>query len=406
MRNQPNGMALLTVIFIMVVLGVLATGAISLFFSGNRSSIDEYRYDKAFYIAEAGKNFGIKYLNSYADWSQSLGFPLARDFGGGTFLLTTVNATAEGVSLYSQGTITFEGKSYSRRVKVDLQLSQWGFIGDYVLYWGGAGGEISTTIANGVTINGDVFIDGSVTMGNTAIVNGELQTTGTSTGGTVNGTRQENVTPPSNPPSIDTTYYAGQIAIADGFASSSPSWGSRTISEESYIHGDLNMNGSFTVAGQARIVVTGGISLGNGANISVPAGAVLEVISGNSVTFNNNVSVGTGSSGGNITFYSNNEFVSTNNVLIGNATKGAVFICPNNLANFANNTTFYGLLYCGGVLTIANNANFYGNIIANDVSVISNNATLTIMPNLVDLNIIQGLQGGVETKIVSWREEY
>jgi hypothetical protein len=280
-------------------------------------------------------------------------------------------------------------------------------LGQYALYWGGLGGGGGTTnISNNVTINGDVFINGNISMGNGATIHGNSQATGNNTGGSVTGTRDANVTAPTNPPYIDTTYYLAQLAIAAGYSASNPTWNGGTITGTTYIHGNLTLKGNITVSGNALVVVTGTIDLNNNCTISVPAGTSITVIAGGAVTFNNNVQVATGTSRGKVVFYSNTYFTCTNNVFIGNINDGVVFICPNDLAGFANNVTFYGFLYCGGTLTIGNNSYFYGNILANNVLSITNNASITLVPGLSDISSVQGVAGGVITNTTTWEEVF
>lgn len=112
-----KGFGLLAVIFILLVFSVLGVGLVSLMVSESRLSIEEHRYSQAFYIADAGKNFALKHLSGFADWSQDLGLPLSRSFGGGVFTIDSAGESANALTLYATGVITREGRSYSRAVR-------------------------------------------------------------------------------------------------------------------------------------------------------------------------------------------------------------------------------------------------------------------------------------------------
>jgi len=71
--NNRKGFALLTVIFIVLVFSVIVVGLVALLFASSRSTVDNYRFDKAYYIADAGRTFGFKLAYPITNWTQSFG---------------------------------------------------------------------------------------------------------------------------------------------------------------------------------------------------------------------------------------------------------------------------------------------------------------------------------------------
>jgi len=193
-KNNRKGFALLTIIFIMLVLSVLVVGIVALFFSGANIFVKDYSSDKAFYIAEAGKAYAMKRLGSDTDWSSAEGFPLTNDFAGGQFSCSLEGATTHEAWLISVGTITREGTTYLRGIKGKIIRSSSGL------------GEFG------------MFAEGDITIGDNAEINGDLSATGTITigdGGSVSGEVNENADPPTDPPTVDSTYYDMMIATAE-----------------------------------------------------------------------------------------------------------------------------------------------------------------------------------------------
>ncbi|MFC1571382.1 hypothetical protein ACFL31_02390 [Candidatus Margulisiibacteriota bacterium] len=162
---MKRGFALLAAIFVVLVFGVLTVGFVTLFFSESRLAVDEYRHTKAFYVAEAGMNFAIRHLDSYADWSVDMGFPLTRSFGGGVFTLSTSEESGDEIQVYSTGLITFEGKTYSRTIRSTVSIAAGTGMThnfDNAMYVGPPSGGSTLKVQNTAKIHGDFYYNGAV----------------------------------------------------------------------------------------------------------------------------------------------------------------------------------------------------------------------------------------------------
>jgi predicted acyltransferase (DUF342 family) len=404
-RTVRQGAALLTVIFIMLVFSVLAAGLAALIFSGSRSTVDDYRYDRAFYIAEAGRKLGVKQVFDMADWSGVSGMLATKIFGGGCFVVSALSSSTQSITIQSIGILTLEAKTYQRAVKSSLIKEVWGFRNEYVLYWGGSGGGGSTAIGNNVEIYGDVLANSSIVFGNGATVEGDVYASGTITGGAITGTREPGASMPSDPPQLNTSYYDTQISLAASSSTPGQSWGDCTINTDWYINGNLIVgnNNTISVAGPHLVVVNGTVTTGNGVII----GSNLTLIAKGAVIMGNSTNIGD-----NCLFYSRTSFTFGNEFDSGSfaAGHGTSFLTPGNITcgngNSSMSAAIDGLIYCGGTLTMGNNINFYGNIVANKVSTMGNNSQLHLSPNLVDYSSIHGLEGGTTTSVSTWEESF
>ncbi len=376
--NNKSGFALLSVIFIMLVLSVLSVGIAVLVFSGSRAFVNEARYDKAFYISEGGKAFGVKQLSGYDDWASAMGFPATKSFGGGSFVLNTTNETRDEIQVKSTGMISYEGIIYERKTRITIKRIELG-LGNYTLYSLG-----TITVGEDITINGDVSAYGEITLGQNSEVSGEVRPD----------------TPPSNdPPFIETTHYDGEIATASGYPAGDEGYDSTTLSGEYFINGNVAFNNSanINITGTATIVATGTVLVSNGVNIENN----LIIIAGGQITFGNGVSVAD-----NGLWYSSNGIEVSNGAQVGIG-EGTIFLTPGDI-DIGNGADFSGgLLFGEGEVSIGNDADLTAGIIGTNI-VIGNNSTINYAENVIEADSITGLGGSEgETYIVSeWTDVY
>lgn len=379
MRNH-RGFALLASIFIVLVFAVLAVGFVSLFSSESRMVVAEYRYSKAFYIAEAGKNFALKHILGYSDWTENMGFPMSKSFAGGYFTLSTTSETPSSLTLHSTGKITLEGVAYTRVVRAGIERG--GGLGSNILYASG-----SINIGENATIYGDISATGEVSIGSGSNISGEVE---------------ENAPPPEDPPSLDTTYYDAEILTAAGSVAGDVAYDNETLSGTDYINGNLtfNNNANISVTGTATVVATGTVAVNN----NVIIGDNLTVIAGGLVTIQNNVDIGS-----NGLWFSSVGFVVGNNAEVGYVTvgSGTVFLTPGDIV-LSNNAVFSGLIFAEGNVSIGNGAEVTGSIIAGSID-IGNNAIITLNAELVDYDSIVGVsgtEGPASVRVRDWSEVY
>ncbi|MBU0686859.1 MAG: hypothetical protein KKB81_03285 [Candidatus Margulisbacteria bacterium] len=377
--KKNKGFALLATVYIIIVLGGLAAVFVSLLFYESRMAISEYRYNKAFYIAEAGKAYGIKYLTSYSDWSAEMGFPFTKTFGGGCFTLSTANATEDAISLISYGIVTSEGITYQRGIQVELLQEE-------IPLGGGALYALGSITIDKADITGDISAMGDITIDPGASISGEVN---------------DNIAPPPDPPDLDTTYYDGQITIASTFPAGAVGYDSGAMSGWYYVNGNVTFNNgaNITVTGSATIVATGTVLVSN----NVALGNKLTVIADGFVTIKNNSTIGN-----NGVWFSSIGFEVGNNIEAGSVVvgEGTVFLTPGDV-DLSNNSSVYGFIFAEGTVTITNNAVFEGIIIAGDIDV-ENNASITYVADVVDIDSIVGVTGseGFIVTISEWSELY
>lgn len=400
---MKKGYALLTVVFVMLALAVLVVGVVMLMFISSRSSVDAYKYDRAFYIAEAGRVFASKQFYAANDWTQNMGLPVTRAFGDGCFTSSIATQTATAITLISVGVITVEGKTYQRSIRVILSKQLWAFAEDYMIAWAGGGsGSTTAQIDNNVLIGGDVQIHGNINLGLNAVISGDAYASGSIYGSTsgITGTYESASVLSTTPPRLNTSYYDNQILVAGDYNNGSQSWNSQTITGDIYIDGDLTIknNANIDVSGAARVVVTGTVTMNN----NVTIGNHLTLISSGVVNIANNATIGDY-----CTLFSTNGFTINNNIESGAfiAGAGTSFLTPGNFSVW-NNAVIYGFIFCGGTLAFHNNTTFYGNIVANDVNSIGENSRLYMSPELVNYDSIQGLEGGSEVRLGAWEEVF
>jgi hypothetical protein len=404
-HQQRSGFTIIAAIFIIIIVVLLAITTATMMSTESSLAVKNTHSTKAFYIADAGFDYYLKELKANADWSTPPTQP-TKSFSGGVFTISTSAASQNSITVTSLGIITSEGQTYTRTMRstITRMAGLQGILNEYLLYWGGVGGGGSTTISNNVGIWGDIFANSSISMGNGTTVNGDTLATGTITGGTVTGSREQNTSLPTNPPTMDTTYYTNLIAYANSNPTPPPgnkTWNTSTKTGSIYIRGNLVINGTISVTGVCTTAVTGTITINNGAIIRDN----MRLISGGLITINNNVTIGK-----RCLLYSTTGFSINNNFTCGGAGtgEGTSLITPGAFSSFWNNATIYGFIYVGGTLNLNNGTNFWGNIIANQVSGVGNNSQLHLSSTTNTLGSITGLTGGgsVETSVTGWDEIY
>ncbi len=411
---NKKGYALITVVLVMVVFSLFLSVILKSVFIGARTAVDDFNYGKAFSIAEAGKNYTIKYVGGFSDWALIPGFPLSKSFAGGVFTVAVVSATEDIITIESTGQITKEGKTYRSKIRFWASKSGLTSLGNYALYsFGGATGDHTMNINNNVTINGNIFTSVDMSIGSNVDINGSAYASGSITSGsnvTVTGTRAAGVTAPP-PPTVDATYYVNLINYAATFPAGNLNLlanNTYSFSGITYVNGNFTLNNNVRVnvnAAGATVVVNGSVTMSN----NVIVGNGFTVIAKNNITLDNNVDIGSDcflfslSPTSTITLGNNAEVGS---VGIGN---GSTIMSMGDV-EMNNNAPMYGLIYAGGTVSLSNNCTVTGAIIAGFIDTLSNNATLTLSGGAVDYSAIIGLSSGISpgstTGIYGWQEVY
>lgn len=406
--RRKNGFTLIAAIFIVLVMTMLAITMSTFISSDSVVSARNYSSQKAFFIASAGSEYYMKQLIGDLDWTTP---PTAeaKPFSDGIFTVTTTAEQKNRITVTVTGIVTKGAATYTRTLRASLRRMGGGLgsiAEEYAVYVAGSDTTAETYVGNNVTINGDILVSGDLEFGSNAVVSGDAQAGGDITGDTtgITGDTDPATELPEEPPSVESTYYDAQIAIAASYPSGDKSYnGNKTVSGVTYVNGNVTFgnNATITVTGVATIVATGTVLVSNNTTI----GDNFHMIAAGLITLENNVIVGKYGR-----WYSSTGFELANNTETGSADvgEGTAFITPGDI-DIGNNVTFDGFLYAGGTLTIGNNMDFSGLILAGELGDIGENSTLEINPQVIDwdgLTGFEGTEGNEETHVTDWDEVY
>jgi len=244
-------------------------------------------------------------------------------------------------------------------------------------------------------------------LGMNSQISGDAYTDGDITGDTsgITGSWESDYEMPEDIPTLETTYFDNQIAIAQTYPSGNQNYaGVQNLSGSYFINGDVTFrpNVIINITGTATIVATGKVRVRNGATM----GDNLTVIADGLITIENNITIGKYN-----LWYSSVGFDVGNNTEVANVGigEGTQFITPGDV-DFGNNINFAGFIYAGGSLSLGNGTEFYGLIIADHIADIGENSSLSIAPFVMDWDSLQGITGGgagpPKTEITNWDEAY
>lgn len=407
--KDRKGFTIIAAIFIVLVLTLLAITTSTFISSDAVIAAKNFHSQSAFYIAASGVEYYLRQLDVDDDWSAP---PTTetKSFSGGYFSITTSDESKNRITFTVTGITTIGATTFRRGIRSTIRRTGGGLgsiAEDYVLYWGGnTAGTGEATIGNNVAITGDILANSDIYLGNNTTVSGDAYSSGDISGDTtgVNGDIEEDYEMPEEPPSLESTYYDDQIAIAATYPPGEKTYsGNKTISGVTYVNGNVifHLNSTINVTGVATIVATGTVLVRN----NVTIGDNLHVIAGGLITFENNIQIGKYG-----IWYSSVGFDVANNAEVGDVGvgEGTAFITPGDI-DFGNNITFDGFLYAGGTLTIGNNMDFSGLIVAAEVESIGENSTLDLNPDVIDWDSLmgfEGTEGSEETHLTDWDEVY
>lgn len=261
--KKRAGVALLTVIFIMLAFSVIAGGLVSIFISTSRSVVDDHRYARAYYIAEAGRYFALKHITAFPDWSVNMGFPLGKNFGGGAFVVSVTNATGNSLTINSTGLITVEGKAYTRVVRASVTIAQGSGLPhnfNYALYVGPLGGGATLRVEGSAGIFGDFYYNGPIRLGGSAHQqDGTIYSTSLSVFGSATYASWE-AAEPVDMPIWDNGLYDALLAEANNTAPTALNlgWGQTlNLNGETKYYQSISIGWGSTVNGPGTLVATG-----------------------------------------------------------------------------------------------------------------------------------------------------
>lgn len=348
MSNKSKGNLLITFI-LLVSLSITIFAFIS--FIGTRMLESGVKVSEveSFYAAEAGLNKAIWYLATpVASGGRGLTWRAIGSyeaFGRGGYYMTAANTSVSHEVLVMS---TGEVHGISKTVSQIMDLGGLPAPFDYAVY---SNGPIN--MSGNAAIQGDIFVNGNTHFAGSANVSDGYvyHPTGSTISGA--GTYTDGGAPDPLPtmPMLDTSFYTGKIAIAQGVAAGDVTYSNTTVSllSDIYVKGNVNISGTTTFTGPGCLVATGNIGMsgstygsGNGKFI---AGGNIN-ITGNSYT------------SGSI-FYSPSAISASGNTRV----NAGGFISNGTIA-FGGNINLSGFAYSTGALSLSGNPSIRGALVS------------------------------------------
>lgn len=289
-KNNDRGFSLVIIVFIILITAVVTvTGYSFLIVQEMRFSGIEANDEKALYIAEAGIERAMEYLEGDTDWSDNNGTGVINEnFGDGSYSVDLSSGTRTSIVVTSEATVDSGPRQVKRKIRQKIRRLPEAF--NYALFWEG-GGSLVINKGNVVINGGDAFTKDtissdspgtiSVTEGGTpsATSGGFVYTT---TSWTAGGTYTEATKPNDEPsyPSLDTTFYDNLITTAEAqpIGDLIQTGGSYSVSGTTYVNGVVTFSG-VTVTGSGTLVATGNISIQSSTTVTPNSGGFIRLVS-------------------------------------------------------------------------------------------------------------------------------
>jgi len=399
--RYEKGVVLLFTLVVMITLISVVGAYLGFVQSSTKSTGAQIADSQAIYLADAGIHYGIYSLKLNPTWDENGGTNHYLPSGQTNkfFIVDVLSLGGGDYRLTSTGTVDDQ----SRTVQQDVTLSG-GNIPDafinHAVFFGGGDGSIWTTINNGTTITGDIFINGDMDIGRNSYIDGDVRITGEDLGlgrnVTITGDTETESIFPCDQPSFETTYYDNEISTA---ASNPDLEGDQNISGEisgtTYVDGYVFINGNLT--GTGTIVCTGDITIKK--NETVANGITL--ISGDTFTLNKGITIGS-----NCVLYASEQLTIGNNNIIGSDTSGSVLLSNGDID--LDKATIYGLVFGNAEVNTAK-ITLTGNLSGSETGNIAKNSTITLDSDLVDFSSFEGFGGEAEVSLTlkanTWQEQ-
>ena len=294
-KNNDKGFSLIIIVFIILITStVMLAGYSFLIVHEMGFSGIEMNEQKALYIAEAGIERLMEYLEGDTDWSDNNGTGVINEnFGDGSYSVDLSSGTRTTIVVTSEGTVGSGPRQVDRKVRQKIRRLPEAF--NYAVFWEGGGTLIVQKGA--VVINGgDVFTKDTISSDSPGTIDvtdggtpsltsgGFVYTTASWTAG---GTYTEATKPNDEPsyPALDTTFYDNLITTAEAQVVGDliQTGGSYSVSGTTYVNGVITFSG-VTVTGSGTLVATGNITIQSSTTVTPNSGNFIRFISKTSIT--------------------------------------------------------------------------------------------------------------------------
>ncbi|UCD15791.1 MAG: hypothetical protein JSV34_01720 [Candidatus Omnitrophota bacterium] len=373
-----KGFSLILIVFIIVITAVVIVGGYNfLIFNQLKAVGFNLGGEQALYIAEAGIERTMEYLEDDTNWSDNTGTSvLTEDFGAGSYDIDLTGGSRTKITVTCESVVDAGHKQVSRKIRQQIRRLPEAF--NYALFWEGAG---SLDVNQGaVNVNGgDVFTKDTVSStgagainvpdgGTPSITNGGFVYTAASW--TAAGTYTEGTKPDDEPayPVLDTTFYDDEIITAEAQAAGDLilTGGTYTVSGTTYVNGEITISG-VTVTGSGALVATQKINIKDSTSITPDSGGFIRFISKGDVT----IEASTTATGTLVYARSESE--------IDNATVTGAFISSDKV-KLTNGTILTGYIYTSEA-SLSDTATINGSVVTdsfenNEISALGRTVTI------------------------------
>lgn len=351
MKSNEKGNLILTFILLVSASAILLS-FLYIITGRTRDIASEQNRAKAFYIAEAGLQKAIWYLSAPtgiggrgSSWRTG---GLTEIFAGGQYSLIVADSPNQSITITSTGEIN----NTARTVQEQLSSSSLPSAFNYALYTNG-----NITLKSSTVVKGDLFANGNITTANSSNhPTGESYVT---SGHTVNGASGTVPDPIPAMPTLNTTFYDQQIALAQSASGGNQNLSNIDLAGSTiYVHGNVSISGNIT--GGGAIVASGSVSI-NGATISP-----------------NTTIIGNGemSLSGNTNIQSSSILYSPDEISISGSSRISGSVLSNEIS-VSGNTTIYGILYSWDeTISLSGSVFVYGSVVNPASSSYSGNFTI------------------------------
>jgi Tfp pilus assembly protein PilX len=379
-RPRARGAILILVMAVMLALSLLGLAFLNTGDANGMDLVREVQHSQSFHVAEAGLQQVVARLRVQSAYRQSP-TNLCGALAGVSY---AVRVARTGDLYYLVSCSAVRACTRSIRQVVEVRANGWPDAFSYALF--GSNGDID--LKKGVTISGDVFDYGNISMAKDATVsNGMVYATGVVTGSgdfQVGGVPAE----PPAPPTLDTTGYDNLLAQAASSTNTSVAFPVTLQGGTVYVKGSVSLG---QVTGPGTLVVSGDIDMGQAAYVSPGC----TIISGGSLSF-----AKAGLVGSNGLFYARTEIRFAKD---GTLLQGCTLLTPGTI-DALKNFEMSGVMLALGPVLIKKDAVVLGSIVGSGITA-DKNLTVRYDPSLFTTNPPPGITPVVDVYRVSWREE-
>jgi predicted acyltransferase (DUF342 family) len=392
-NRERRGTILILAFVMMAVLLAIVGSFMAMTVTLARTGGYELVSSQALWVAEAGIEQVLYKLKNDADYRNNP-TTISGNLGDGSFSVDV----AKGGSTYTltaTGTVAPIRRKITQTIEVNTSGYTWDFA-DYIFYFGTTAGNYS--LAKNSQISGNIFIKGNLSIGNNSQITGNVLATGSISLGkwvVVTGEVLPNSEPPATMPSLNTTHYDNEIAVAAQRPAGNQNI-SGTISGTTYVNGNVTINADTQTLTSATIVANGTITIKK----DVELGDNIALIAADDLAAKQGYLIGK-----NCTLYSSTQVTIGKSGTFGSSSTGSVIITPGDV-DIDQTNEIYGLVFAVDEISIGQNSEVTGNVAGGRINSIAQGTLYTLNNDLVDFDSIEGFIGAADQVAVNPQKDW